>query len=210
MIYSISGKLTVKADHFVVIEVGGLGLKISASERTIAAMPAAVDAAPVVARSANANANTLEAPVKLFSYLHVREGALDLYGFPTEEELTFFEMLISVSGVGPKSALSILDVAELEELAAAIKEGRPDLLTRASGIGRKTAERVIVELKTKVQSSKSGQVVEKMQTDVDLVEALTSLGYRRDEARVALGKVAADVTGTERRLKAALAILSKK
>ncbi len=192
MIYSISGKLTVKADQFAVVEAGGLGLKLNASKRTLASMPA------------------LGGAVKLFSYLHVREGAMDLYGFSGEKELHFFEMLISVSGVGPKSALAIMDVAELEELAAAIKEGRPDLLTRASGIGRKTAERVIVELKTKVQSAKSGLVVEKMQTDVDLVEALTSLGYRRDEARVALGKVAADVAGTENRLKAALAILSKK
>jgi len=192
MIYSISGKLMLTSDHFAVIEVGGLGLKVAASERTIAALPAQ------------------GAPVQLFSYLHVREGAMDLYGFLSEKELVFFEMLISVSGVGPKSALSILDVAPLEELAAAIKEGRPDLLTRASGIGRKTAERVIVELKTKVQSAKSGLVVEKMQTDVDLVEALASLGYRRDEARVALGKVAADVVGTENRLKAALVILSKK
>jgi Holliday junction DNA helicase RuvA len=192
MIHSIEGKLALKSDHFVVVETGGLGLKVAASEQTIAAMPA------------------VGGPIKLFSYLHVREGAMDLYGFLGEKDLMFFEMLISVSGVGPKSALSILDVAPLDELAAAIKEGRPDLLTRASGIGRKTAERVIVELKTKVQSTKSGLVVEKMQTDVDLVEALASLGYRRDEARVALGKVAADVSGTENRLKAALAILSKK
>ncbi len=192
MIYSISGKLALTSDRFAVIEVGGLGLKINMSERTIAALPAPAST------------------VKLFSYLHIREGAMDLYGFLSEKELIFFELLISVSGVGPKSALSILDVAELDELAAAIKEGRPDLLARASGIGRKTAERVIVELKTKVQSSTSGLVVEKMQTDVDLVEALTSLGYRRDEARVALGKVAADVDGTENRLKAALVILSKK
>ena len=98
----------------------------------------------------------------------------------------------------------------LAELSAAIKENRPDLLTRAAGIGRKTAERVIVELRTKVQSSKSGAVVEKMQTDSDLVEALMSLGYHRDQARAALGKVGADVEGTEARLRAALAVLANK
>jgi Holliday junction DNA helicase RuvA len=192
MIFSISGKLAMKESHFVVVEVGGIGMKLFASQQAIESMPAK------------------GAEVKFFTHLHVREDALDLYGFGSDEELTFFEMLISVSGVGPKSALSILDVAPLNELSAAIKEGRPDLLTRASGIGRKTAERVIVELKTKVQSAKSGLVVEKMQTDVDLIEALVGLGYRRDEARVALGKVDMKVTGTEERLKAALGILSKK
>jgi Holliday junction DNA helicase RuvA len=192
MLYSVSGKLALKADHFVVVEAGGLGLKVIASGRTIAAFPKPGEA------------------VKLFSYLYVREDALDLYGFLTEKELIFFEMLISVSGVGPKSALAILDITSLDELSAAIKEGRPDLLTRASGIGRKTAERVIVELRTKVQSAKSGLVVEKMDTDADLIDALTGLGYRREEARGALAKVDPKLRGMEERLKAALALLSKK
>lgn len=192
MIYSLSGKLAMKSDHFIVVETGGLGLKVAVSERTLKELPA------------------IGTNVKLFSYLNVRENGLDLYGFSSDEMLAFFEMLISVSGVGPKSALAILDVAPMSELSAAIKEGRPDLLTRASGIGRKTAERVIVELRSKVQSAKSGQVVEKMETDADLVEALSSLGYRSDEARAALAKVDAKVTGVEARLKAALALLSKK
>jgi Holliday junction DNA helicase RuvA len=192
MIYSVSGKLALKSDHFVVVEAGGLGLKIAVGERTVKVLP------PVGAQ------------VKVFSYLQPRENAMELYGFLSEDELEYFEMLISVSGVGPKSALAILDVARLDELSAAIKEGRPELLTRASGIGRKTAERLIVELRTKVQSAKSGLVVEKMETDSDLVEALSNLGYRREEARVALGKVDPKVTGIEGRLKAALVILTKK
>jgi Holliday junction DNA helicase RuvA len=192
MIYSVLGKLALKGDGFVVVEVGGLGIKLYASKRTIDALPAAGGEA------------------KFFSHLNVKEDALDLYGFVSQEELDFFELLISVSGVGPKSALAILDVGPLGELAAAIKEGRPDLLTRAAGVGRKIAERVILELRSKVTSVTSGAVVEKMQTDSDLVEALTGLGYRRDEARAALGKVDAAVTGTEDRLKAALRILSTK
>ncbi|HVN26524.1 MAG TPA: Holliday junction branch migration protein RuvA [Candidatus Paceibacterota bacterium] len=192
MIASVTGKLAFKGSHTAVIEVGGFGLRIFASQRTVESL------------------RPIGSEMTFFTHLYVREDALDLYGFLSNEELIFFEMLISVSGVGPKSALSILDVAPLNELSAAIKEGRPDLLTRASGIGRKTAERVIVELRTKVQSAKSGLVVEKMQTDADLVEALVSLGYRRDEARAALQKVDAGVSGTEARLKAALAVLSKK
>ena len=192
MIYSVSGKLALKSNNFVVIEAGGLGLKIMVGEATIKALPPA------------------GADAKLFSYMHVRENGMELYGFLSEEELIYFAMLISVSGVGPKSAISILDVAKINELSAAIKEGRPDLLTRASGIGRKTAERIIVELRTKVQSAKSGLVVEKMETDSDLIEALSNLGYRREEARAALAKVDAKVVGVEARLKAALGILSKK
>jgi Holliday junction DNA helicase RuvA len=192
MLYSVSGKLALKAEHFAVVTAGGLGIKLFASRETLKALPA------------------VSASVTLFTHLYVREDALDLYGFSTPEELDFFEMLISVSGIGPKSALSILDIAPLGELSAAIKEGRPDLLTRASGVGRKTAERVIVELRSKVQSARSGLVIEKMQTDADLVEALTSLGYRREEARAALAKVDPKVHGVEERLKAALAILSKK
>ncbi len=192
MIYSISGKLALKETSFAVVEAGGLGLKLFASRLTLEALP------------------SVGAGVTFYCHLHVREDALDLFGFTSPDELDFFEMLISVSGVGPKSALAILDTAPLDELSAAIKEGRPDLLTRAAGIGRKTAERVIVELRTKVRSSKSGAVVEKMQTDSDLVEALTSLGYRRDEARAALGKVDETVAGTEDRLRAALAVLANK
>jgi Holliday junction DNA helicase RuvA len=192
MLYSISGKLAVKSDRFVVIETGGLGLRVATNAGTLKALP-----------PAGGNA-------KLFCHLHVREDALDLFGFASSDEMNFFEMLISVSGVGPKSALAIMDVASLEELAAAIKEGRPDLMTRASGIGRKTAERIIIELRTKVQSAKSGMVVEKMEGGADIIEALTSLGYRREEARSALAKVDPKIQDMEPRLKAALAILSKK
>jgi Holliday junction DNA helicase RuvA len=192
MIYSIFGKLALKDGSFVVVETGGVGMKLFASKQTVEALP------------------PIGSEVKFFCHLHVREDALDLFGFRSPEELEFFEMLISVSGVGPKSALSILDIAQLDELSAAIKEGRPDLLTRAAGIGRKTAERVIIELRTKVQSSKSGAVVEKMQTDSDLVEALMSLGYHRDQARAALAKVNETVIGTEDRLRAALGVLANK
>ena len=192
MIYSIFGKLALKGENCLVVEAGGVGFKVFASEQTIR------------------NVGTVGREAKIFTHFHVREDAMELYGFLSEESLIFFELLISVSGVGPKSALSILDVAALDELSAAIKEGRPDLLTKASGIGRKTAERIIIELRTKVQSAKSGAVVEKMETDSDLVEALSSLGYRHEEARAALGKVSGDTVGMEARLKEALKILSKR
>lgn len=190
MIYSVSGKLVLKGENFLVVEAGGIGLKIFASGQMIR------------------RAGAIGSEVKLFTHFHLREDAMELYGFLSGDELSFFELLISVSGVGPKSALSIIDVADLEELSAAIQEGRPDLLTKASGIGRKTAERIIVELRSKMKSSRSGAVVEKMETDADLVEALSGLGYRREEAREALMKVSKETTGVEARLKEALRLLS--
>ena len=174
------------------MELGGLALKVFTNRRTIDALPAP------------------GASVTVFSHLHVKEDALDLYGFSTKEELNFFELLISVGGVGPKSALAIMEVAELKSLAAAIKEGRPDLLTRASGIGRRTAERIILELKNRVVAEKSEEAVRRMETDSDLVETLVGLGYRRDQAKTALSKVDEKITNLEERLKTALKILSGK
>jgi Holliday junction DNA helicase RuvA len=192
MIYRVSGKLVSVADRFAVVETGGVGFKVFISARTQTGLGAP------------------GADVSFFTHMHVREDGIDLFGFLSEGELVFFELLISVSGVGPRSALSILDVASLEELSAAIKEGRPDLLSRASGIGKKTAEKIIIELKTKVQSVKAGVVVQKMEVDEDLIEALANLGYRRDDAREALAKVGADVQGINDRLRAALGILGKR
>ena len=192
MIYRVSGKLVSVADRFAVVETGGVGFKVFISARTQTGLGAP------------------GADVSFFTHMHVREDGIDLFGFLSEGELVFFELLISVSGVGPRSALSILDVASLEELSAAIKEGRPDLLSRASGIGKKTAEKIIIELKTKVQSVKAGVVVQKMEVDEDLIEALANLGYRRDDAREALAKVGTDVQVINDRLRAALGILGKR
>ncbi len=191
MIYSISGKIAGRGDNFAVIEAAGLGLKIFMSKRLLGKLqPMGSDA-------------------KLFCHLHVREDALELYGFLAQEELRFFELLISVSGVGPKSALAILDIDELKNLSAAIKENRPDLLTRASGIGRKTAERIVLELRGKVGGEHSGLVVQKMESDVDLVETLASLGYSKQQAKDALARVDEKTVGVEDRLKAALRILGR-
>lgn len=189
MIYSLSGKLEGKKDNSVIVNVHGVGFKVFASKRTIL---------------------DLAEEVNIFTHLNVKEDALDLYGFRTAEDLDFFEKLISVSGVGPKSALSIMDVADLKNVTAAIQEGRPDLLTQASGIGRKTAERIIVELRGKVGMASSEGAVRAMESDADVLEALTALGYKRDVARSALEKIETDIKGVEVRLKAALKILGKK
>ncbi len=192
MIYSVSGKFAAKGKNFAVVEVAGVGLKIFVHQRTLISLP------------------PFGATVKFFTHLNVREDLLDLYGFLSQEESDFFQLLTSVSGVGPKSALAILDVAPMKDLMAAIKEGRPDLMTRASGIGSKTGERIILELRNKVKADQSEESVKKMESDADIVETLTGLGYRRDEAKVALQKVDEKIVSVEGRLKTALKILSGK
>lgn len=188
MLYTLEGKLSIKDERFAVVEAGGVGFRVRLHERAIRSLP------------------RVGSTVRFFTYLHVREDALELYGFASADELRLFELLNSVAGVGPKSALAVLDVAELRGLEAAIKEGRPDLLTRASGIGKKTAERIILELKNKVVVRGAGAAVRKMETDADIEETLTGLGYGREEVREALANSRA-VGDLEIRLKDALKIL---
>src|SRR3989344_3355830 len=128
MIYSVRGKLIMKKDNFFVVDIGGLGMKIQSSLNVLKSLPQIGDT------------------VNVFTHLHVREDALELYGFLDEAELNLFQLLIGISWIGPKSAMGILGVEKVEKIKAAISEGRSELLTKASGVGKKTAERVILEL----------------------------------------------------------------
>ncbi len=122
--------------------------------------------------------------LSLFVHTAVREDAIDLYGFATSEELSFFKMLMSVSGIGPKTALGILNVAEVSSLKRAIASGDSVQLIKVFGIGKKSAERLIVELKDKLEVEVG--VEEVAGGDGEVLEALMALGYRADEARAAL------------------------
>lgn len=122
---------------------------------------------------------------ELSLYIHtaVREDAIDLYGFLTREELSFFKQLMSVSGIGPKTALSILNMAEVTALKQSIAAGDTVKLIKVFGIGKKSAERLVVELRDKLSSEVGAEV---SSGDAEVVEALMALGYRADEARSAL------------------------
>jgi len=189
MIYSIKGKLTAKKENFFVIDLNGLAFKIKSSFNVLKSLPQTGEL------------------VNVFTYLHVREDALELYGFLNEDELKLFEMLIGISGIGPKSAIGILGVGGVEKLKAAISEGRSELLTKASGVGKKTAERVVLELRTKLKQEGSGNIVGMMESDQDIVEALSNLGYTKSQAKEALSKVDSKITKMEDRIKFALKIL---
>ncbi|MDE2001219.1 MAG: Holliday junction branch migration protein RuvA [Patescibacteria group bacterium] len=192
MIYALTGTLQEKGGNRFVIEVGGVSFDLRSSANSVKSLPQVGE------------------KVKVLTYLHVREDALELYGFLDAAERDLFQMLIGVSGIGPKSALGILGIEQVENLKAAISEGRTELLTKASGIGTKTAERIILELRTKLVQPGSEKIVGIMESDHDIVEALVNLGYGKSQARNALTRIDPKVTKMEDRIREALQLLKSK
>lgn len=144
--------------------------------------------------------------VSIFIHTAVREDAIELYGFQTSEELSFFKMLLGVSGVGPKTALGILNVADIKSLKRSISQGDAGALTKVFGIGKKSAERIVVELRDKLSSDTP---TEALSTDGEVIEALMALGYRADESRQALKGIPSELAGVRDRLAAALKHLGR-
>jgi Holliday junction DNA helicase RuvA len=188
MIAHLKGTLLSSNLRYIVLDVNGVGYKVFTTNETLEV----------------ATRNPSE--VSLWTYLAVRENALDLYGFATQEEIEFFELLNTISGIGPKSALSILSAAGLETLKSAIASGNASHLTKIAGIGRKNAEKIVLELHGKLSavSEADGQ---NLQTGSDAIEALQSLGYSQKEARDAIKKVPKELTATNEIVKHALKIL---
>lgn len=146
-----------------------------------------------------------EKEIGLWTHLAVRENALDLYGFVTKAEWDFFELLLTISGIGPKSAMTILSVASVETLKKAISTEDSLYLTKVSGIGRKNAEKIVLELKDKI-----GEYIfdgKNESNDTDAIEALKALGYSEKESREALKKALGE--NTQDKIRSALKNLSK-
>ncbi|MEW6610477.1 MAG: Holliday junction branch migration protein RuvA [Patescibacteria group bacterium] len=152
-----------------------------------------------------------DAQLELFCYtkLDTRNDTIELYGFPKLEELLFFEQLLSISGVGPRSALGCLSVAKLEDLKRTIAHGDPQLLQKVAGIGKKTAERIVVELRDKMGELSGSFILGGVPGDGDVVEALKGLGYREREVVEVLKGLPKDVEGSEARVKEVLKRLGK-
>lgn len=184
MFYYISGKLTALEPNFAVLDAAGIGYKLTISGTTHAAMPH--------------HLTTQEAPtVKLYTYMAVREDGIELFGFISEDELSSFKLLISVSGVGPKAAISILSELTPAKLAIAICSDDKKAISRANGIGPKSAARIVLELKDKLKGQSfidtEGTITaEELSTSTpsgkkkDAEDALTVLGYSRSESAAAL------------------------
>ncbi|MEK7560155.1 MAG: Holliday junction branch migration protein RuvA [Patescibacteria group bacterium] len=183
MIASIEGKILGKEARFVILDVGGLGYKVFLSADALSKFKEGESA-------------------KFWTHLHVREDAMDLYGFPDKENLSFFENLISISGIGPRSALGVMSLAPVAILRRAISSGDTSYLTKISGIGRKTAEKIVLELKDKF----AGEISLEGDTehDSDILDALVSLGYTQGEARKMVQKIPFGIKGRENRFKEAL------
>lgn len=188
MISQITGKICHKTDKYLVVETGDIGYKIFATSELL-------------------NMAKLEEKIKIWTHLAVRENALDLYGFSSKEELDFFELLNTISGVGPKTAIGILNVATVQSLRKAISTGETAHLTKVSGLGKKMADKIVLELKGKidlVEGTGAG-----MKEEIDALEALKSLGYSHKEAREALKEIDSSLKTTSDRVKAALKHLGK-
>ena len=178
MIYSLRGELTVKGPDFLVIDCGGVGYRCSATLNTLASLPAGGE-------------------VFVYTYMLVREDAVELFGFANERELECFRLLIGVSGVGPKSALSVLSDMNPDKFALAIAAGDVKAFTKAQGVGAKTAQRILLELKDKITrdtvsfaiTGSAASVPIAAGSAAEAIAALASLGYSQSEAAAAVAKL---------------------
>lgn len=189
MIGKISGKIIKKGLKTAIIDTGHIGYVTYLSDNVLKGV-------------------TVSQDLSVWTRLVVREDVLDLYGFVDESELELFDLLTSVPGIGPRSALSIVSLAPVATLRQAIASGRVDYLTGVSGIGKKSAEKIILELRDKVFEPETGGNF--AGTDGDTLEALKSLGYRPDEAREALRAVPDEVTDANERLREAIKNIGRK
>jgi Holliday junction DNA helicase RuvA len=192
MIAYLKGKIIAKTNTYFILEAGPVGYQVFAGENFLASLERNHE-------------------VSIFTHHRVREDASDLYGFANLEELELFELLLSVSGVGPKSALAVLSLASAQDIKEAIIRGDAGLLTKVSGIGKKTAERLVLELKNKVARTSLGTelVGGGLSGSGDELDALMSLGYAINEAREALNAVEPMITSSAGRVKAALKYLAR-
>jgi Holliday junction DNA helicase RuvA len=191
MIHTLRGTLTALTKHAAVIDCHGVGFLVLMSSRALAALP------------------KIGTEVALSTHFYLREDRAELYGFLDAQSLALFELLNSVAGVGPKTALAVLDAETPENLMAAIFERRTDLLTKTPGIGKKTAERVVLELATKIAAPASRERTAAMDRDHEVEEVLVNLGYGRDAIKRALSSLPAAKEATaEVRIREALKALA--
>ncbi len=199
MYYHLNGELCFTEAHTAVIDCGGVGYKLTISTTTLSAI-----------------ASKLGQKVKLYTYLAVREDAMELFGFYSVEEHSAFKQLITVSGVGPKAAISILSTLTPEQFAAAVCSSDTKALGKASGIGAKTAARIVLELKDKLAKEFGAETVSTASVGMvttgklsDAVNALLVLGYSKSEATTALSGIDSSSMPLEALITAALKRLMK-
>ncbi len=192
MISRLRGKIWHTDEKSVVLDVSGVGYRVFLTDTDLISLA------------------DKSGEVSFWTYLSVKDDALDLYGFLNKDELNFFELLISISGIGPKKAIAILSVAPVETLKKALRSRDTSYLTQVSGIGKKNAEKIVLELKHKFAAIADGEDSSSLREESDAMEAIRSLGYSAAEAREALQKIDPAITKVGDRVKEALKILGRK
>lgn len=188
MIGRLKGAVVYRGSNHLIIDIHGIGYKIFATSAILS--------------------TTLEEKEKvLWIHTAVRENAIDLYGFETREDIDFFEQLLTIPGIGPKSALSVLDAASVKTLKQGISLGDTSHLIKVSGIGKKSAEKIMLGLKDKFKDDPARAGLE---NEIDALEALTALGYPQRDVREAFQKIDTSVIDTGEKVKEALRILGIK
>lgn len=191
MISFLRGKVIYKLKNSFILELNNLGYSVFVSDSFL-------------------NEVKIGQELEVFTHQYVKEDIFDLYGFKNLEELEFFELLISISGIGPKSALGVLAMAKLSDIKESIVRGDSNLLTKVSGIGKKTAERVVLELKDKIfKLGGNYDLTNSGNFSGDEIDALVGLGYSWAEAREALNLVDKNIIDSGQKIKEALKKMSK-
>ncbi len=188
MISYLKGKILAKTKGQIILEVNQVGYRVALSESWFLDLSVGSD-------------------LEVYIHQHVKEDALDLYGFKSLADLEFFELLISVNGVGPRSALAILAIASTQDIGESIARGDAHLLTKVSGIGQKIADRIVLELKNKVAYLAPNGFGGNSKSDE--IDALMALGYSLIQAREALNQVDPQVSDSGERIREALKAMKK-
>lgn len=189
MISYLKGKIKNKGQCYIILDVKDVGYQIFVNPT----MHADLD---------------IGQEIEFYTHHHIREDAMDLYGFNTLEDLEMFELLLGISGIGPKSALGVLAISSVNEIRETIAQGDSSLLTKVSGIGKKTAERIVLELREKV-AHLVGPDQAGASASSDEIDALMALGYSLQQAREVLKKVDPKIKDSGQRIKEALKNLGK-
>ena len=195
MIAAVEGTLVSKGNNFVIVKAGPISFTLNVPGTTLSKL------------------GGVGSSVLLHTHLYVREDNISLYGFSTTQETALFGQLINVSGIGPKVALALLTTLNADQLATAIMSGNADLLSQVPGIGKKTAGRIILELKGKLEKGWEGEIIPAgvTQADSDTIAALTSLGYSVREATQAFSSIqTTEGMPVEEKIRLALQQLAKR
>lgn len=190
MIAMLRGVLELREEDAVIVDVNGVGYYVHVPDSVMSGL------------------GREGADVSLYTHLHVRENEMSLYGFETVDQRSLFQQLLTVSGIGPKVAMALLSVLNPEQLRLSIAEGNVDMLTRAPGVGKRTAERMILDLKGKIDLSELVPAGERSLADAEVINALESLGYSRPEAQEAVRHLPDEDLSLEEKITEALRYFS--